>query len=331
MGSVPCPICQRPDQSAMRDGARHLCWHECLTCGEFGMTGTAQAVLGNLSSQQRAVLSAVLKEATMRGDPPIEVSTYNLDSLSSPTRIPRTVGERLERIGRSLETRQEAVGLTVNVIPMDDYPIAFARNAAEFTNMLVLLSEMGRIERPHLGRPTEPLSIRLTANGVEWLDSIRLARPTEGNLVFVGMRFSEEMRPYWEPGFYLGCKEAGYEAKRTDRHPHNEPWIDRIMALIRESRFMVADLSDRAANAGVGFEAGFAKGLGRDVIFTCMDSKWAAAEAAKEENERFGPLVHANFKQFTVIRWKDAADLKEQLRDRILGTIGRHAPLGGAA
>ena len=45
---------------------------------------------------------------------------------------------------------------------------------------------------------------------------------------------------------------------------------ERLRVEIRRSRFLIADLTDR--NAGAYWEAGFAEGLGKPVIYTCEKS-----------------------------------------------------------
>ena len=73
---------------------------------------------------------------------------------------------------------------------------------------------------------------------------------------------------------------------------------------------MIAELTgDRPA---VHFEAGFAKGLGIDVIWLCKDFK--------EDKDK----LCFDTRQYNHIFWKDADDLKEQLINRIEATIPGH-------
>ena len=92
---------------------------------------------------------------------------------------------------------------------------------------------------------------------------------------------------------------------RVDLVPHNDNIIDKIIAEIRTCQFMVADFTGQ--KAGVYFEAGFAKGLGRRVIWTCREDDF--------EN------VHFDIAQFSHIIWKDPRDLRTRLAARIRATI----------
>lgn len=129
------------------------------------------------------------------------------------------------------------------------------------------------------------------------------------NLCFCAMSFDEKLLPAWEMAIEPAIKNAGYEPKRVDKHPHNDGVVDEIISLIRRSRFVISDLTNH--RNGVYFEAGFAKGLGINVIFTCKESDL--------EN------THFDVKHFNVLLWSPEKydDFSEKLKYRIEGTLGR--------
>jgi len=65
---------------------------------------------------------------------------------------------------------------------------------------------------------------------------------------------------------------------------------------------------------GVYFEAGYAKGLGREVIWTC--------------NEEDGKNTHFDADHFNQIRWNTPEDLKDRLTNRIRAVIGTRPQSG---
>jgi len=95
------------------------------------------------------------------------------------------------------------------------------------------------------------------------------------------------------------------KAVRIDLEPHNDNIVDRIIAEIRTCQFMVADFTGQ--KAGVYFEAGFAKGLGREVIWTCKEDDFKN--------------VHFDIAQFSHIIWKNSAELRSRLAYKIKATI----------
>jgi hypothetical protein len=107
----------------------------------------------------------------------------------------------------------------------------------------------------------------------------------QSDQAFVAMRFSSELEPAYDLGIAPGLREAGYRPLRIDRVPHNGTIDDRIIAEIRRSVFVVADLTEHAA--GVYFEAGFALGRSIEVIWCCRHDHLAA--------------THFDVKQYNII------------------------------
>jgi hypothetical protein len=120
------------------------------------------------------------------------------------------------------------------------------------------------------------------------------------------MRFSEELRPVFDDGIALGIKGAGYVPYRVDRADDDGKIDDLIIAEIRRSAFLVADFTEH--RGGVYYEAGFAHGLGRRVIFTCR-------------KDHIGEL-HFDVRQYNTITWEAATDLIKPLQNRILAIFG---------
>ncbi len=92
---------------------------------------------------------------------------------------------------------------------------------------------------------------------------------------------------------------------------------DRIVAGIRKSKFIVADLTENSY--GVYYEAGFARGLGLPVIYLCNKKYF-------EEQK-----VHFDINHYSFLLWEnDKGDtIKDNLQLRIEATIGRgsYSPL----
>ena len=130
------------------------------------------------------------------------------------------------------------------------------------------------------------------------------------------MWFDPSLDPIWKEGFKPALEQAGYDALRIDQSEFNEKIDDRIIADIRHSGLLVADVTGHRGD--VYFEAGFALGLGMQVIWTCRK------DALKEA--RF------DTRQYPHIVWKTAEQLRQKLFDRIDG-IGlaksRPAPSSG--
>jgi hypothetical protein len=163
---------------------------------------------------------------------------------------------------------------------------------------------------------------QLTPSGWERFEELNKTFESSSS-VFVAMWFSTSMDSVFADGFAKAIEDAGYVPVRIDRKEHNNKIDDEIVAEIRRSKFVVADFTseivkreaedgkqfnDTHARGGVYFEAGFAKGLGKEVIWTVREDVL--------------PFVHFDTSQFAHIVWKDADDLRLQLSRRISATLG---------
>ena len=149
----------------------------------------------------------------------------------------------------------------------------------------------------------------LTVQGWRYYEELDRGK-ISGNRGFMAMEFKNKiLRDILNNHFKPAAKEVGFELATLD-DDHIAGLIDaRMSVAIRTSAFVVADLTDD--NLGAYFEAGFAIGLGKTVIFTCEREKW-------EEKTHFDTNHH-----YTVI-WdskepeKAAEKLKATLRDTFL-------------
>lgn len=133
-----------------------------------------------------------------------------------------------------------------------------------------------------------------------------------GRQAFVAMWFDPCMKKAYSRGIKPAIRDVGYEPVRIDRKEFLGKVDDEIVAELRKSRFVVADFTTSkksGARGGVYYEAGFASGLGIDVIYTCRKDRMKA--------------VHFDTNHFNHITWKKPKDLREQLRNRIAATLGR--------
>jgi nucleoside 2-deoxyribosyltransferase len=80
-----------------------------------------------------------------------------------------------------------------------------------------------------------------------------------------------------------GKTESRFQAIKIDNVEHINDINDEIIATIRRSRFMVCDLT--GYRGGVYFEAGFAHGLGIQVIYTCRDD-WCFEDKLRDDQDK---------------------------------------------
>jgi len=146
---------------------------------------------------------------------------------------------------------------------------------------------------------------RVTANG--FIETDRLSANTAATLNgFVAMWFTDGMREIYDNAFAPAIRAAGYFPIRVDSIEHIGRIDDEIISQIRRAKFLVADFTGH--RAGVYFEAGFALGLGKPVIWTCRQDQI--------------DQLHFDIRQYNCIVWDTSENLQTRLSTRISATIG---------
>jgi nucleoside 2-deoxyribosyltransferase len=107
--------------------------------------------------------------------------------------------------------------------------------------------------------------------------------------------------------------ECGYAPRCLKEIGNNDNICDLFLSEIRQAQFLVADFT--RLKAGVYFEAGFAKALGKEVFWTC-----------RSDDIR---NLHFDTNHYGHIEWTTKEDLRRKLRERIMAVLGRgpHPPL----
>lgn len=156
----------------------------------------------------------------------------------------------------------------------------------------------------------EGTTIQITFSGWEHIERQRAAI-VESAQAFVAMWFDASMEAAYRDGIAPAIQACGYRVVRIDKKEHVNKIDDEIVAEIRRSRFVIADFTSEAdkPRGGVYFEAGFAWGLNKPVIWTCREDALA--------------FVHFDTRQFNHIVWKDAAELRKKLENRIGAILGQ--------
>ena len=134
---------------------------------------------------------------------------------------------------------------------------------------------------------------------------------TVSSQAFVAMWFNPEVDHLYDDAIVPAVESAGFTPYRVDRRHHLNKIDDQVIAEIRRSRFLIADMThgDEGARGSVYFEAGFALGLGIPVIYSCR----------KDMFDR----LHFDTRQYPHIEWnhEDLETFRHNLENKIRATI----------
>ena len=305
-----CPVCKTV--APWKNKGSGAGWNIiCPRCGNFDVGWIAAKSLEQFSAIERANLSGWIREN--QGCQIAERDLSFLKQLRTPS-----VGEKAEklllRLARNYPTPGETIELFENV-SLELQAVSWAANHKELWYLMraylheaagfLLLSERST----NLG--TDEF-YKISPQGWTHIDSLRRGN-LESQTGFIAMWIDDSVKEAWK-AIDEGIRNAGYRPLRIDQKQHNNEITDEILAEIRKSRFLVADLTDH--RNGVYFEAGFAKGLGLEVVWLCR----------RDELEK----AHFDTRQYNFIVWEadKLTDLSKALQNRIGATIGR-GPLAG--
>ena len=149
------------------------------------------------------------------------------------------------------------------------------------------------------------MHISLTPEGWKRVDELQQQNVKKSNTVFVAMSFADDMKETRETIKNVIIKND-YSPRIMDEIEHNHQIVPEMLYEIRESRFVIAELTGH--NNGAYFEAGYALGFGKEVIQVC-------------NKEKFGEDGHFDVKQINTVLWENQDDLSARLDARIKATI----------
>ena len=301
-----CPICRGSCAGQAQNGDRLEI--TCKRCGEFSISRTADDLLDANPMSPRQLANA---SGWVREHPQVRITADDLDnlfSISTPS-----ASERADKLLKVVGGRTAALGAAVAVgidaiSCLEWLGITWSMNEAE---LQYLVRNILHPTRATYGTRMDPgrgfLDVVITPAGYEYLDHLNRTQP-DSQIGFCAMWFEHRMQSVWTDAIEPAILTAGYEPKRVDRHEHNNKIDDEIVALIRRSRFIVADCTGN--RGGVYFEAGLALGLGLPVFWTCRADRLHR--------------VHFDTRQYNFVLWQgeNLHDFRSRLQNRIEATIG---------
>jgi hypothetical protein len=281
------------------------------------MTGTADASIRNDALNGRNLANA---SGWIREHQRVMLNSNDLVQLRAlPT---PSVADRGMKILQELERRHPDIGSEFAFqfpdcgdTEPDWLAVSWSQSVQEFQFLLVnyLRDEIGAIGGEHSEADDQLylLNYQITPRGFDALDKVRHGSNPQSAIGFCAMWFADDLMPLWTEAIEPAIRNAGYEPKRIDQHEHANRIDDEIVAMIRRSRFVVADFTGQ--RGGVYFESGFALGLGLRVIWICRGDELSN--------------VHFDTRQYNFLQWHPGAyaDLATRLQNRIEATLG-HGP-----
>jgi hypothetical protein len=310
-----CPICTRsvPKDGVSDHGERATI--RCSRCGSFTFTGTVYRMLESrqLEPFQRAALMHRVRIASSR--PGFVLDSSVLKLWLNDLRLP-SPSEQIENLILWLAENLRAAGDTVDLISDEYQAVVGAADDGGFAWVLKQAESHGWVQghfADYLDGSAQLINATLTLAGWQLADSLRKAGRASKQ-AFIAMKFGDAeldalVRDHLVPavestGFKLRALNEGQPAGLID---------DQLRVAIRRARFILVDLTH--GNRGAYWEAGFAEGLGKPVIYLCREDIFNGVDPDRKP--------HFDTSHLVTILWKPeaAADAASRLAACIRATL----------
>ena len=325
-----CPVCQNVEGGEFRpvrsDQATH---YECDICGKYTMCAdpfhqldTAHGDLGpwGLTAIQRAVLSHRIRTYSAKPRKTEEelfcITAGVLDRVRGVATLPSPAVQAMNLV-RLIGDAESGSGSPIPRFPLELQATigAFDRDKAIQLAQELKEKEVVRTHGPDTwfrqaddSKPhrSEPTKISLSLAGWEQYEAERRGQMS-GQDGFLALKFNEPDLDDFVKDVLKPTVEENFGCNLYDMRDVSQAGvIDNIMRVrIRDARFVIAELSH--GNQGVYWEAGFAEGLGKPVVYICEASKF------KE--------IHFDANHCTTVKW--SADESEKFKRELVATLRR--------
>lgn len=316
-----CPICRGPAQRQDMDAAER--GYHCGRCGRYIVDDAGARAISLLrmhpTARRDAVSHAVFELTTATGrQVMLKLSadwlrdTVASASLKDP---PTQVDNLILFLGRADPVhkvrKQLHRGLLATVAGGSSEPDDVYR-------IVELMQQDGLVaDEKVTDIRGELYDLRLTLKGWLRFNELRQARALTRH-GFMAMQFNvPDVDHAFNECFRRATADAGFELRRLDIGQGAGLIDDQLRVAIRTARFLLADLT--TGNRGAYWEAGFAEGLGKPVIYLCREDAFSS--------------IHFDTSHMLTVKWSPNAlpDARKRLAATIRNTLPGEAILEGTA
>lgn len=150
-------------------------------------------------------------------------------------------------------------------------------------------------------------AVEITYDGWLYYEQLKRVAPLS-RLTFMAMQYNNEtLQRIYKEIIVDAVKQTGFDIRKLDDVKRAGLIDDKLRVEIRLSKFVIADLSDE--NRGAYWEAGFAEGLGKTVIYICEEKKFDKLSTHFDTNHNL------------TVKWKDDDEGLKKFADELKATI----------
>lgn len=321
-----CPFCDssfRGTNRFVNRAVQGLAQVNCPVCGAYEITGTAIDVVAmwNISDDTRTAIAFTIRRMTDRAEMP-RLTSDVLQQLKQGVALLRPEN-LLDEAVLWFGNHSTHVGQRFQVSSPEYRAVLGAWNnpAFNFVAEWMIASGLFHGIRPKGLRDVALPMAECYLMPAGWHRYTELTNSrTTNRFGFMAMNYGDaELDTIVRDHFAVEVRKTGFDLRRLDEGQGAGLIDDQLRVAIRTARFLVCDLTH--GNRGAYWEAGFAEGLGRPVIYTCR------RDIFQDRLHEHHP--HFDTKHMVTVPW-DAADpvpAARRLKDTIRATLPAEARL----
>lgn len=326
---INCPIC---GEKAKKRSFANTSRIDCPICHEFNIGDAFN--IPKFNEEEQIKLRYYYYTLDMSDDIRLKpITNDNKEEFLSSIISPESLLEKMDSIIKHLSDNTKYYGEPVKISRFYGYRKFFCKDRVEFEKILNDLHIRNYIEIV----PPTPDEILYNATSESLQEFIvttdgfkyaqKLSNTIDSKQCFVAMWFDPSTENLYNkiykavtgnPLLEKNDKHYGanYKIMKIDDKHHTNYIPAEIIAEIKRSRFMIADLT--GYRGGVYYEAGYADGLGIPVILTCHE-KWFNDQKDKDGNIIING-VHFDLKQKNILFWTE--ETLEHFQRNLVARIG---------
>ncbi len=252
------PVCEHFDRDART--------YPCSNCGEFTLTRPSEmfvAELGRDAPRKLLVLSHAIRKMVVRSTNPTLLPEL-IRQIAENTDLPNP-DEQLTNLLLWLGQNLDHLGEMIQLLPEEHAAVIGSAGDDNFVAVCTELSDRGWFVGTATTGPTFIGSLSFDG----WRVYQKLRRGlAESRKAFMAMAYGDGvLDALFRDCLKPAVAKTGFDLRRLDEDLRAGLIDDRLRVEILTSRFLIADLTND--NRGAYWEAGYAEGLGKPVIYLC--------------------------------------------------------------
>lgn len=307
-----CNICKLPDSIITTEDHDYIKIVDCKRCGKYSISRLDITLSDFSDVNKTSLLSYWIRKnqskTLIRLDKDIIKNILKNNSLPEPREqadnLLNWIANANKKPGSTIKMELNYLVAVVGACDLD--------NIKMITRHLIDLGMFDSFDTTAFENDSKLCAV-LSMKGWEKFHELQNPR-LNGNVAFMAMEYrNDKLDELFNNVLRPAVKETGYTLKRLDDEPRAGIIDNQMRDEIRKAKFLIADLSTH--NRGAYWEAGFAEGLGKKVIYIC-------------EITAFGNIhFDTNHCMTVLFTWDDTTEFANKLKKAIRHTFHTEAKL----